>query len=308
MRDSHQLRDQSTVEHGATTPADRGVPENAPPGVPHKPTANPLTADAVDEAKPQPHPSQVPRTTWRRFTSASRIMAITSIVIMAATVANVVVAAMQWKASRASVAIAEQALKEARRSGEESGKATRDALAVSAAQLDAFQKQLASYRLAEGARLGIGAIEWNASEGRAWLSVENYGRISSPRALIFVNVFRIVTGSKDKPPFRFEHQTYSFGGDRTETPPGTGKRLVEFPLAVSPEEMGLLQRRERQLMVGVTIKYDDGFGQERLGGISYSFAPPNRWALASTVNFIDLGKLGPTEQLAPEGHGRPFAR
>ena len=170
------------------------------------------------------------------------------------------------------------------------------AVQVSRANADAAMKaaetaqdQLRAFQNTEGAHIRPSRFEGNIAKGRIRIPIENYGHMPSPSMSVFVHVYKELAG--EQMPFYAKH--YNFGGDRTEIPPGTGRYGVTVPIELAPGEIEKIKTGQEQLYIGITIKYDNGFGKESQPGFCYVYVPghPENWDACGVVSFEDLQKM-----------------
>jgi len=150
-------------------------------------------------------------------------------------------------------------------------------------QWDTMRRNLGAFESVEGASPGVGKYQGTLSDGQIGIPIQNYGHVAAPKATFFVHVAR----GKSPP---FYTNDYTFGGDRTEIPPGSGKYGLTVKLGLSPDEIAWIERGEETLMIGVTINYDNGFGKDTQVGFAFSYNAqhPDNWNSFPVRTFTDL--------------------
>ncbi|PYN83765.1 MAG: hypothetical protein DMD96_01025 [Candidatus Rokuibacteriota bacterium] len=207
------------------------------------------------------------------------VTAVATIVIAVLTGVYAHYASAQWREMKRLSELTQDALIETKKNNSASAKSTDDALRITRDQLTAFQ-------VVEGAHLGV-ALPVLLGD-RVALPIENYGRIPSPKVSIFAHVYRFQ--SKDRT--SLYSKRHEFGGDRTEIPPGVGKYGVTVPLELKANEMDRIANGEIGLWVGVTLKYDNGFGTQSQPGFCFSYAG-TKWDACPVAHFADLERMTP---------------
>lgn len=214
-----------------------------------------------------------------RIRRAERWMISLTFAIAFFALCSIIVGILQWRAMRGQL------------NEMKTGSADTHALADAAkSQADATKKQLEAFEVVEGANIGVGLPGVNLVAGIIQMPFENYGRIPSPRTFIYVGVYKFL---EKQPPFYAKH--YVFGGDRTGIPTGTGKYGVNIPLELQPGETEKIVTGKERLQIGITLRYDNGFGKTSQPGFCFSYAPtnPTGWDACPVATFEDLQKMTP---------------
>lgn len=170
--------------------------------------------------------------------------------------------------------ITQAALAEAKDYNGKSARSAADALKTT-------RDQLASFQAVEGASLTISRPTLDAV--KIALPIENHGRVPSPRVKVFVHISRVL--SKGGVPFGVSR--HELGGDRTLIPPGAGRYGVTVPHGLRAAELEQIGRGEATLWVGVTLRFDNGFGAESQPGFCWRYGMGG-WDACPTVKFADL--------------------
>ncbi len=211
-------------------------------------------------------------------TNDGAVTAVATLVIAALTFFYVLYARAQWH-------VMDRQLTEMR----SSGKQTDQLIYLYQKQVEQLHMQLESFRKVEGAYIGTGQPQGGIASNEVAIALENYGRIPSPRVWIYPHIYRFT--SKD-------HQIiytkdYTYGGDQTEVPPGTGRYGVRLPLELKEGEAERLQTGSEIMWLAVSFKYDDGFGNvSDMKGTCFVYNPkhPAVWDACPTSDFSHLPK------------------
>jgi hypothetical protein len=218
----------------------------------------------------------------RRALFWTRATFVVTLITMCAVIYYAHIADKQRREMKQANKIAQVALSEARNANSTSTKTAIDALKVT-------RDQLASFQTVEGASLTVSRPTLDAIQ--IALPIENHGRVPSPKVKAFVHVSRVL--SKGGVPFGFA--SHEFGGDRTLIPPGTGRYGVTVLHGLKAMELEQIEHGEATIWVGVTLRFDNGFGTESQSGFCWRYAAGGRWDACPTVKFADLEKMAPSK-------------
>jgi len=165
-----------------------------------------------------------------------------------------------------------------------------------------------------GALVVTGYLQWNAVQQslivteRAYLWVtlpyldgtqiriplENGGKIPSPR----VRVSYLLSRERLSDHVTLESAQGSFGGDRTNVPPGTGHYGISVPMKnFTGSDAASVKNGTESVLVAGNIDYDDGFGVQTQSSYCFKSSPSSNggWDACPIVTFADLQKMKPPQ-------------
>lgn len=145
-----------------------------------------------------------------------------------------------------------------------------------------------SFRVSERAYVGVEKITANLENREILITLQNIGHI--PAAAVKLQGQHIRGTQKEKDPrgavFRWE-------AGAVELFPGTPMPVAVYLENVEQSDLDAISNKTKNLYIGGTIQYDDGFGNIEKTTFAFQYDPPpqNRWIAHSDLSriFKDIG-------------------
>jgi len=179
----------------------------------------------------------------------------------------------------------------------------RRAIRVSEQALRASEQAL---QVSERAYLHVGRLAANLYKARIDMSFFNSGRHPATRATVRIETLRALVANDQITQVVHSHRQ-TFGGDRTEVPPGTAGPGIGYwgmtvPLPeLTRSDIEAIRSGQQRLSIAGLIEHDDGFGTPQKTSFCYHYDPDPtiQWNRCPVVTFEDLQKMEPTQPKQP---------